>query len=119
MKILKQVTLDGVSRKKDRSVTMRFVTQLEETPEQLMEIDRLLNTSGVLYYKAEGILNEQELNELDKVSIEVTGKSKSQRLRGALMVLHQKTADVRSKEEFYSYYMEKFISHIVGQIPED
>lgn len=118
-KILKQVTLDGVSRKKDKSVSVRFVTQTEQTPEELMEIDRLLDSSGVLYFKSNGILNEEELKALDDLDIEVQGKTKSQRLRGALMVLHKKTSSIESKEEFYSRHMEKFIAHIVGQIPQD
>ena len=118
-KILKQVTLDGVSRKKDKSVTLRFVTQTEQTPEELMEIDRLLDSSGVLYFKSSGILNENELKALDETSIEISGRSKSQRLRGALVILWKKTNSVDSKEEFYSKYMEKFIKHITDQIPED
>ncbi len=119
MKILKQVTLDGATRKKDKSVTIKFVTQVEQTPEEFMEIDRLLDNAGVLYFKSNGILNEEELKSLDALDIEVQGKTKSQRLRGALMVLHKKTDELRSKEEFYSYWMEKFISSIVSKIPED
>ena len=118
MKLLKQVTLDGVTRKKDKSVTIKFITQTEQTPEELMEMDRLLDSAGVLYFKSNGILNENELKALDDIDIEVQGKTKSQRLRGALMVLHRETKDVRSKEEFYSTYMELFISNIVGKIPK-
>lgn len=118
MKLLRQVTLDRASRKKDRSVSLTFITATEQSTTEFAEIDEILNTHGLLYFKPDGTLNEDELKALDNIDIEVQGKTKSQRLRGALMVLHSKTNDLRTKEEFYTYYMEKFIKHIVEQIPE-
>ena len=52
--LLIQVTLDRASRKKDKSVSLSFVTQLEQSPEEFMKIDRLLDDSGVLYFKSNG-----------------------------------------------------------------
>ena len=119
MKILRQVTLTRANRKADKSVSMTFVTELEQSSSEFMEIDEVLNNNGILYFKSFGQLTTQEVEELDNLDIEVNGKTKSQRLRNALFVLWKKTESLQTKEEFYSTYMEKFINHITGQIPED
>ena len=111
--------LKSLSRKKDKSVSITFITTLEQPSQQLMELDEELQTSGHLFYKPSGSLNELELKELDKLDLEVNGKTRSQRLRGAIMVLHKKTGSIDKKEDFYVKYMEKFISYIVEKIPED
>ena len=48
MKLLKNCTLDGVTRRKDKSLKISFITNLEQTSSELMEVDKLLDTSGVL-----------------------------------------------------------------------
>jgi hypothetical protein len=118
-KILRQCTLSRANRKADKSVSMTFVTELEQSSEEFMEIDKSLSCNGILYFKSYGELTTQEIKELDKVDIEVNGKTKSQRLRNALFVLWKKTNPIMTKEEFYSHHMEKFINHITNQIPED
>ena len=118
-KILRQCTLTRANRKVDKSISMTFVTELEQSSEEFMEIDRSLSCNGILYFKSYGELTTQEIKELDKVDIEVNGKTKSQKLRSALFVLWKKTNPIMTKEEFYSHHMEKFINHITNQIPED
>ncbi len=119
MNILKQVSLEGVSRKKDKTISLRFVTSLEQTSEQLMEFDKCLDTSGMIYYKPEGQINSEELKVLDSTALEIEGKTESQKLRNAIFVLHKKTNDSRTIEEFYKYQMNKFRTHITDQIPND
>lgn len=113
--LLRQVTLDRASRRKDKSVSMTFITSLEQTSEEYMEIDALLNDSGVLYFKSSGSLSKEELKALDGVEIEIEGKTKSQRLRNVLYVLHQQ-GEVISFDEFYSLQMEKIIQHFKDKI---
>lgn len=116
-KLLKQVTLDRCNRKKDKSVSMTFITQLEQTPEELMAIDRLLGDSGVLYFKSNGDLNAQEIKELDRVEIENEGKSKSQRLRDVLFVhFEQNGNSYDTFRNFYSTEMERIIEHYKSKL---
>ena len=119
MKILKQVQLDSVTRRKDKTIALKFTTSLEQTSEQLMELDKALDTSGMIYYKPNGQVNSEELKELDATTLEIEGKTESQKLRNAIFVLHKKTNDSRSIEEFYKYQMNKFRTHITDQIPND
>lgn len=116
--ILSKVTLDAVTRKKDKSITLRFVTQLEQSSEQLMEMDKELNNSGVIYFKPNGNLTEEEVQEISNIDIEVEGKSKSQRLRNTLYVLYtQRPCSDKNRsvyldfKEFYSNEMERIIEH--------
>jgi len=115
--ILRNVTLERCSRRKDKSVSINFVTQLEESPEGLMEIDKLLNDSGVLYFKSNGSLTKEEIKALESAEIEVEGKSKSQRLRNVLYVYYQQLSASpeyytdNTFDLFYSKEMEKIIEH--------
>ena len=89
MKILKQVTLTKASRKADKSVSIQFVTDTEQTPEELMEMDRMISTRGILYYSDRGELTQAEIDELDNVDIELEGKTQSQRMRSVMYVYWQ------------------------------
>jgi len=115
-KILKQVSLDSVRRKKDKSISLTFITTTEQTSEELMELDKLTDQSGIVYFKASGTLLQEEIDELDNVDIELEGKTKSQRLRGVLFV-YWKQLDLHVDfKEFYSIQMEKFIEGIKSKL---
>ena len=116
MKLLRQVTLDRSNRRKDKSVSLTFITSLEQSPNEFMEIDTLLNASGVLYFKDSGNLSTEELKALDSSEIKVEGKSKSQRLRNVLYILHQQQKEVISFDEFYSLKMEKIIQYFKDKL---
>ena len=77
MGVIRQVTLQRANRKSDKSISISFVTSLEESTEDFMEVDKLVNSSGILYYSEKGTLTKQETDEIDKVEIEVEGKTKS------------------------------------------
>lgn len=112
MNLLRQVTLDRSNRKKDRSVSLTFVTTLEQSSEQFLEIDKADGQSGVLYFKPDGSLTQKEIDELDKVDVEVEGKSKSQRLRNVLYIYREQNAQIEEDfKTFYSNEMEKLIQH--------
>ena len=112
MKILKQVTLDSVRRKKDKSITLTFITTTEQTSEELMEMDKLTDQSGIVYFKSSGNLTQDEIDELDNVDLELEGKSKGQRLRGTLFIDWQKGGEIGTFKDFYSVKMEKFIQGV-------
>ena len=116
--ILRTATLDRASRKKDRSVSITFTTDTEQSSEQFIELDELLSHSGVLYFKSNGQLTKEELNALDSAEVENEGKSKSQRLRNVLFVLHKETNNPMEFKEYYSQKMESIIQHLKDQIPD-
>lgn len=124
MKLLKQCTLDGVTRRKDKSLKISFITSLEQSSTELMEVDKLLDSNGILYYKDSEGLSTDEINQIDKVVLDKpSGKSKAERLRNALYILcKQKKGSDPTKEQFAEWYsnkMEKFIQHVIGQLDKD
>ena len=117
--LLRQVTLDRASRKKDKSVTLTFITSLEQSSEDFLEVDKLLDTTGLLYFKSEGNLTTSELDELDAIDLEIEGKTKSQRLRNTLYVMWEqkfKQYSVPTFKDFYATEMEKVIEHYKGKL---
>lgn len=124
MKLLKQMTLDSVVRRKDKSLKISFITATEQTSKELMECDELLDTSGIMYYTESTGLSTDEIREIDKVNLDkVNGKSQSERTRNALYILCKQTkGSDPTKEEFSMFYKqktEKFIQHILGQLNTD
>ena len=77
MKLLKQCTLDGVTRRKDKSLKISFITSLEQSSTELMEVDKLLDSNGILYFKDSEGLSTDEINQIDKVVLDKPkGKTK-------------------------------------------
>ena len=111
MNLLRTVTLDRASRRKDKSVSLTFITSLEQSPSEYMEIDTLLSDSGVLYFKSSGNLTKEEVSALESVKIEVEGKTKSERLRNVLFIYHKQNFSEDRFDDFYSNEMEKIIQH--------
>jgi hypothetical protein len=110
--------LGGFNSRADGSLSLRFVTP-ELTPEEVMEVAKNVNTSGVLSFVDRGMVEEPPQLVIDK---EMESKTPSQRLRGALYVLlefklsHKPTK--REFEDFYNDYMEKIITAIKGKIDD-
>lgn len=116
MNILRTVTLDRINRKKDKSVSLTFITTTEQTSEQFMELDRQLDQNGILYFKPKGLLTTAEADELDAVDIELEGKSQSQRLRNVLFVYHQQNQNTEDFKAFYKHETEKIIEHYKSKL---
>jgi len=111
-----QVSLEAVTRKKDKSINLRFTTQLEQTSEQLMEMDKVLDSSGVLFYKSNGNLTTEEVKELESVEIEVEGKTQSKKIRNKIWVLWNKLKTDTSSDDFYKNKTEKILDYLQKEI---
>jgi len=111
--------LDGYSPRKDRTVSIRFVTQ-ELTPAQVMEIHEMLDTFGILYFRAGEKMPQQEIKELDKIDLDLYDqpKSQSQRLRAVLYKLW-KQDEVGKFKDFYKIQTDKIIEHYKTKLDAD
>jgi len=110
--LLRQVTLSRATRKADKTVSIQFITDLEESSEGFMEIDKLLQSRGILYYSDKGELTQDEIDELDNVDIELEGKTLSQRLRAVLYVLWSQQGASGDFKDFYTSFMNMRIENI-------
>tara|TARA_R110000796_G_scaffold218540_1_gene334464 strand:+ start:44 stop:400 length:357 start_codon:yes stop_codon:yes gene_type:complete len=114
--LLRAVTFDRANRKKDKSVSLTFITQTEQTSEEFMQMDSLLSDSGALFFKSNGNLSKEEIKALDGVEIENEGKTKSQRLRNVLFVYHKQLESTVDFKDFYATEVEKIIEHYKSKL---
>ncbi len=115
MAIIRSVILEGATRKKDKSVSLRFTTTLEQSSEEFMEVDKVLDTYGIIYFSNRDTLTKQEADEIEKVDIEIEGKTKSKRLRNVLHVYNSQNDKIDFKE-FYAKEMERIIEHYKSKL---
>ena len=117
MNIVRQVTFESANRKKDRSVSIRFTTDLEQSTDDFMEIDKMLNSRGILYYSDRGELTQEEIDTLDKSTIENVGLSQSQKIRRKIYVLYKKLGiEGQTDKEFYKLKTEKILEYLQKEI---
>ena len=115
LKILTAAQLDGYQRRKDRTVSVRFITQ-EKTSTEVAEIDQMVDTFGVLYFRGEDTFNRDEVEELDAIELDLYDepKSQSQRLRNVLYKVWQQEEQGEFKE-FYRHETERIIQPKTGR----
>lgn len=119
MRILTVAQLDGYQRRKDRSISLRFVTQ-EKTSNEVMQIDQLQDTYGILYFRGEEKLNQEEIEELDRVDIDLYDqpKSQSQRLRNVLYKVWQQSGGDGEFKDYYKQQTERIINHFKDKLTD-
>lgn len=103
------VTLDGATRKADRSVTMRFTSTMEMSNLDFAMLDRLHQSSGWLLFRP----NEFDPAEVPTEDAPDDGKRPSQRLRAVLYIYWRDHTD--QSEPFQQYYvrwMERKINEV-------
>lgn len=117
MRIITSGVLDGYQRRKDRSVSLRFITQ-EKTSAELMEIDAALEMYGVLYFRGKEKLSNDEVDELDKIELDIFDqpKTQSQRLRGVLYKVFEKEGSKGDFKTFYKQKTDKIIQHFKDKL---
>lgn len=111
--------LDGYNRRKDGSVTLRFVTS-ELNSNQVLEIDKLYNNFGVLYFTDKEKLSDEEIKELDEIDLDVydSPKTQSQRLRNVLYMNWEQTTKEIDFKTYYKQETEKIINHYKNKIQQ-
>jgi hypothetical protein len=57
MNIVRQVSFESANRKKDRSVSIRFTTDIEQSTEEFMEID---TQSVIMLYLPVGLMRRRK-----------------------------------------------------------
>ena len=96
--------------KADGSLSITFDTQ-EVTSSEVAELHDFRNKYGVLVFKAEDQLTEQEMKDLDALDLEYNGKSKSKILKNVLYVYFQNQNLEIDFDIFYANEMNKIIQH--------
>lgn len=98
-------TLDGASRKKDKSISIRVVSNLEMSTEDFAEIDRRIGLSGWVLFAP----NEVQLSQIPDTPAEeeLNAMTPSQEMRWLLKRLWQQNSSDIEWPEFYRNRMQK------------
>lgn len=105
-KILTPCTFDSANRKKDRSVVVKFTTNLEVPNDYYALMDRMVLSDGWLLF------SPNELNIEDVPTEEAPSrekKTKLQRLRGVFWHIHQKRKVEEDFEPWWDRQFEKML----------
>jgi hypothetical protein len=117
-KILLPVILENYRPRKDGSVGLSFSTQ-ELTIDKVVEVHSLLNSYGILHFKAGEKMTAEDIALVDNVDMDLNnGKSQSQRLRGVLFILWEQSGSVGDFKEFYRVHTEKIITHYKSKLKD-
>jgi hypothetical protein len=118
MKLLTAAQLDNYSPRKDKTISIRFITQ-EKSPSEVMEIHSMIDTFGYLYFKAEEQLSKGELEHLDVLDTDLfdNGKTQSQRIRNVLYRnWEQNNVGYKEFKDYYKQKTEEIISHYKSKL---
>jgi hypothetical protein len=106
--IIKLCTLDGVTRRPDLSISLRFRTVMEQSTLELSELDSIFQRHVLIAIKEEdNPFADVELEDLSNVNVDLydTSKSQSKRIRNVLWRLHeQELKRPPTKDEFSVFY---------------
>lgn len=110
-------TLEGVTRKKDKSVSLRFNSLFEMSTEDFTELDKLFQTGGWLVFSEKQLTHE----DIPKEDIESDiSKSQSTQIRDALWVLYKaqghKAEDKEAWNRFYREKQQSFKARILEEV---
>lgn len=110
-------TLDGVTRKKDRSVTFRLTSLYEVSNEDFSIMDTFHQSAGHLMFR-ENAFTEEDVPQED-VETDVA-KSQSTQVRDALWVLYKakggNAADKEAWNMFYRKQNQAFKARILNEV---
>jgi hypothetical protein len=113
VKIAIPVTFDSATRKKDKSVSCRFTSNLEVTTDDYMHMDKLLQSEGWLLFAPNEL---QEADIPDEPAQGREGKSKGQRLRAVYYLIWQKRAPDEPFETWYTRQFETIMDKLKEQL---
>ena len=120
MRFVMPAILDGYQRRKDRTVSLRFLTQ-EKTSAEVMQIDETLHQFGILYFRGEELMNSDEIEELDKIELDIYDepKTQSQRMRNVLFILWKQEGEKGEFKKFYKQKTEEIIQHFKNKLQDE
>lgn len=107
--------VENVSTRKDKTVKITLGTQ-EISPGKAGELFGLLNQLAVTYISPKEI-SQKEIDQVDKLDPELSGKTQSQRIRNVLYKLYELSNE--GFKDFNTYYQSKtelYIEHLKSKI---
>lgn len=120
MRLVSAAILDGYNRKKDKTVSLRFVTQ-EMSSHEIMQVDQMCDQFGILYFRTgEGPIEGDEMTGVDEIDIDSydNKKTQSQRLRAVLFLNWKRDGEPGEFDDYYKTKTEQVIAHFKNKLDD-
>ena len=121
--IIKLCTLDGLRRRADKTVSLTLRTSIEQTSEEMKDLDLFFQQHLVVAIKPEkSLFTDAEIDDLSNINVDLydSAKSQSKRMRAVIWRLQeQELKRPPTKEEFSVYYnlkTEAIIEHFKNKL---
>lgn len=109
------IQIENIATRKDKTVKIVIGTQ-ELSPDYAGQLFALNGLMAVCYI-SEKTIDQSEIEKIDKLDPEFSGKTQSQRIRGVLFKLFEQSHE--GFKDFESYYRAKtelYIEHLKSKI---
>lgn len=107
--------VEGIRTRKDRTIAITLGTQ-ELSPETAASLLAMSGNLVSAYISDKGI-SQQEIDDVDKLDVDLPGKSQSQRIRATLYVLFTQSPEGHQNfDDFYHAKTEAIINHLKAKI---
>lgn len=114
--VLLAAYVEKIATRRDKTVAITIGTQ-ELTPTKGGELLSLQDKLVCLYLSPKDSIPQKEIDQVDKLDPEVSGKTQSQRLRNVLYKLYEQNAEgYRDFDSYYKNQTEKIIEHLKAKI---
>lgn len=115
--ILLPCYIENITTRKDKTVKLTIGTQ-EISQGKAGELFAMQNHLSVVYISPKEV-SQKELDQVDKLDPEISGKSQSQRIRNVLYILFTQDAEgFKDYETYYKSKTDKFIEHLKAKIKD-
>lgn len=113
--ILLPIYIESIATRKDKSVKLVLATQ-EVSPELAGQLFAL-NGKIAVGYISEKTIDQKEMDQVDKIDPEFSGKSQGQRIRAVLYKLYEQADEgYKDFETYYRAKTELYIEHLKTKI---
>jgi len=109
--------VENIATRRDKTIKITISTQ-ELSQGNAGELFTLLNQIAVVYISPKG-MNQNEIDLVDKVNPDLSGKSQSQRIRSTLFLLFKQNSEGHADfEAYYKAKTERYIEHLKSKIQD-
>lgn len=108
--------VDGLTTRKDKSVTIKLTTQ-ELSEGNAGQVFGLQSKLVAVYISPKETIPQRDIDQVDKIDVEMNSKSQSQRIRAVLYKLWEQGNE--GHKDFDAYYKAKtelYIEHLKSKI---
>lgn len=114
--VLLPCQIEGVSTRRDKTLKIVLGTQ-ELSPHDASQVLALVHKMAITYISPKELIEQKEIDQVDRLDPEFGGKTQSQRIRATLFVaFDQNKENFKDFDSYYKFKTERFIDEIKSKL---